>query len=73
MVDRFARGRIARLVDKGRVMCPVQLCEVEVAGCVECPFLDEAVSNEAAPVKQIYCRPDLWTLARAASSPPRTT
>lgn len=56
----FARPSINRVVDNGRVHCPVGMRDVDLENCYTCGFLREQRESEAG--MEITCTPSLNAL-----------
>ena len=60
----FGPLRIGRLVDAGRVFCPVRGQDIDVDRCGDCAYLDGVVQDGDDALSEISCRIPLGALPR---------
>jgi hypothetical protein len=53
---------VARIVEGGSVLCPVQLRDTHIEGCLGCSFLGDVTEDELGSVSEIVCKPPLREL-----------
>lgn len=58
----FRPPSFSRLVDRGRVCCPVTAADSDVDRCVGCPVFGHALQNEKGELVEIVCHPRLAVL-----------
>ena len=63
----FGPVKIARLVDRDRVLCPVQGRDVNVDGCGSCSFVDAVIQDAEGVLSEIKCQIPVRALIRVST------